>query len=132
MRSAVDVENVSGDGRRVGEVHDGVGDLFDRGDATHWREGLHDIAGGVVMKGSGNDAGRDGVHANAVFRILHREMLRDRFEPAFGDHRHGRRETSDRITREGRGYRHDTAARLLREHLLDYQLGNIKEALDVC
>ena len=33
-------------------------------------------------------AGCDGIHADAVFGVLHREVLGDRLKTAFGDHRH--------------------------------------------
>ena len=42
-----------------------------------------------------DDAGRDGVHADAVFRVLHRQVLGDRFKTAFGEHRHRRRDAPD-------------------------------------
>ena len=46
-----------------------------------------------------HDARRDGVHADAVSCVFHREMPGDRFKTAFSDHRHGRRHPPDRVAR---------------------------------
>src|SRR5215471_15536194 len=76
-------------------------------------------------------AGRDGVHADAGVRVLHRQMLGDRFEPAFGEHGHRRRDTPDRVAGQGRRDGNDTPPGLLRDHVLDGELGDVQEALEV-
>jgi hypothetical protein len=60
-----------------------------------------------------DDTRRDSVHADAVFGVLHRQVLGDRFQTAFGDHRHRRRYTPDRVAGKGRRDRDDVHADLL-------------------
>ena len=54
------------------------------------------------MKRRVDGAGCDGIHADAVFGVLHREMLGDRLKTPFGDHRHRRRDAPDRVASQGR------------------------------
>ena len=53
------------------------------------------------MKWRVDGAGRDGIHADAVFGVLHRKVLRDCFKTAFGDHRHRRRDAPDWVASKG-------------------------------
>ena len=87
--------------------------------------------GVVTVQRRIDDAGRDRVHADAVFRVLHRQVLGDCFQTAFGDHRHRRREAPDRVPSQGRRDRDDAPAGLLRQHLLDRELGEVEESFEV-
>src|SRR5258708_27380311 len=49
------------------------------------------------------------------------------FQTAFGDHRHRRRHAPDRVASKGRRDRDDAPAGLLRQHLLDGELGRSEE-----
>ena len=131
MRAAIDVQDVTSDSRGVGQVHDRVRDVLDRRRPTHRRQALHHVLRGLPVKRRVDDARRDGVHADAVFRVLHCQVLGDRFKTAFGDHRHRRRDAPDRVASQGRRDRDDAPAGLLRQHLLDGELGDVQEALEV-
>src|SRR5206468_1745171 len=50
---------------------------------------------------------------------------------AFGDHRHRRRDAPDRVASKGRGDRDNAPAGLLRQHLLDGELGDVQEAFEI-
>ncbi len=67
-------------------------------------------------------------HAPKTKRVLHREVLGDRFTTAFGDHGHCRRHPPDRVARQGRRDRDDASTSLLRQHLFDGELGEVQEA----
>jgi hypothetical protein len=131
MRTAIDVQDVPSNRRGVVQVHDCIRDVLDRRRLTHGRQALHHVPWGIAVKRRVNDAGRDGVYPDAVFRVLHREVLGDRLKTAFGNHRHRCRDAPDRIASKGRRDGDDAPAGLLRQHLLDGKLGDIEEALDV-
>ena len=95
------------------------------------REAFHDVLRSVSVQRRIDDAGGDGVDADAVFGVFHRQVLGDCFQTAFGDHRHGRRDAADRVAGEGGRDRDDAAAGSLREHLLDGELRDVQEALEV-
>src|SRR2546428_9380389 len=67
MRAAVDVQDVTSDRRGVGQVHDRIRDVLDRRRPTHRRQALHHVLRSLPVKRRVDDAGRDGVHADAVF-----------------------------------------------------------------
>ena len=92
MSAAIDVQDVTGDRGGVGQVHDRIRDVPDRGRPTQRRQAFHDILRSVSVKRRVDGAGRHGVHADAVFGVLHRQVLGDRLKTAFGDHRHCRRD----------------------------------------
>ena len=91
------------DRRGVGQVHHRVRDVLDRRGPTHRRQALHHVLRSLPVERRVDDARRDGVHPDAVFRVLHCQVLGDRLQ----------------------------IAGLLHQHVLDGELGDIEEALDI-
>ena len=114
MSAAIDVQDVTSDRRGVGQVYDRFRDVLNCRRPTHRRQAFHNVLRSVAVKWRVDGAGCDGIHADAVFGVLHREVLGDRLKTAFGDHRHCRRDAPDRVASQGRGDRDDAAAGLLR------------------
>jgi hypothetical protein len=76
----------------------------------HRRQALHFALRSVPVKRRVNGAGCDGVHVDAVFGVLHRQVLGDRSQTALGDHRHRRRDAPDRVASQSRRDRDDAPA----------------------
>ncbi len=78
-----------------------------------------------------DDAGRDRVHSDALFRVLHCQVLGYCFQTAFRDHRRRSGQAPDRVASQGGRDRDDAAAGLLRHHLFDRELGKVEESFEV-
>jgi hypothetical protein len=73
---------------------------------------------------------RDRIHANALFRVFHRQAACDSLEAAFGDHRN-RTVSGDRVFNHRRRDIDNASAGLLSQHLLDRELGDEEKTFDV-
>ena len=67
---------------------------------------------------------RDRIHANALFRVFHRQAARDSLEAAFGDHRNRAVYSGDRVIHQRGRDIDDATAGLLSQHVLDRVLRN--------
>src|SRR5262245_5341761 len=82
MSAAINVHDVTSDRRGVGQVHDRIRDVLDRRRPTHRRQALHHVLRSIPVKRRVDGAGSNSIHANAVFRVLHRQVLGNRFQTA--------------------------------------------------
>ena len=83
------------------------------------------------MHRSIDDSWRNRVHTNAILCIFHRETSRDRLEAALRDHWDRRIHSGYRMFGHCSRNADDASASLLREHLLNSELGNVDEAFQV-
>src|SRR5262249_29087445 len=131
MSAAIDEQYLPRNRRRVGQIHDGVGDVPDSRRATHWRQTLHHVPRPVLGQRRVNSARRDGVHADTIFGVFHRKLLGNRFESALSEHRYGRVDAGHWVARKSCRDRDDASASLLRQHLFDGELGDVQESFKV-
>src|SRR6266436_482868 len=79
------------------------------------------------MKRRVDDAGRDGVESNMLFRVFQSQTSHRRVQTAFRDHGKRSSYASNWIVNQRRSDAHDAAARLLRLHLFHRQLRDVNE-----
>src|ERR1700733_826790 len=131
MRTTIHAQHLPGDLTGFGQIDDGIHDVLYTGNLPHRLQRPENVFWGVVVHGRVDDARRDGVYADALLDIFHRQVARDGFKPAFGNHRHRGVGPRYRVIHQRRGYVDDAAAGLLRQHLLDRELADMEKTLDI-
>jgi hypothetical protein len=131
VRARIDVQNLSRDVPRFRQVDDRVDNVGNIGYLAHRRKAPQELFGIVRVHGRIDDPRSDRVEPYAFLRVLHREAPRDRLQPAFRDH--GKRSVNarDRMLDHCGGHRSDAPTTLLRQHLLDGEVGDMDVALEV-
>ncbi len=131
MRTPVHVQHFSRHLTGFGQINDRVHDVFHLDNLSHLLSGCEQLLRVILVHGSIDDTGRDGVHPYALSRIFNRQAPSDGLQAALGEHRDRRVYSGDRVINHRRGDIHDASAGLLGQHLLDRELADKEEAFDV-
>src|SRR5713226_1287618 len=86
VRAAVNVQHLSGDLARLGEIEHGFCDVLGARNLPKGRQCAQELLGIVLVQRGIHDAWSDHVHANALRRVFHRETPGYCVDTALGDH----------------------------------------------
>jgi hypothetical protein len=95
--TAVNMQHFPGNVWRFNQEHDRIHDFLSVRDASHGGERAEKILWLVLMQRRINDARRNDIKADPLFRIFHRQVFRDGLNAAFGKHRHRSRDSSNGV-----------------------------------
>ena len=125
MRTAVHVQHLPGNLARFGEIDHSACDLLRIGDRAHRRKGLQEILWVVFVKRSVNNSGRDRIEADVLLRIFRGQAAVIASRPPFVIIGRDTGKPPMGLSTNDDGDGRDASARLLSEHLLDRELGDV-------